>query len=99
MTRRLILAATARRDLDSLLRGLEQRAGYEVASGYVSRVERFLQGLVDFPERGTRRSKHRPKMRVIGFERRVSVVFTVDGGDVVVLRVLYGGRNLPPDLS
>lgn len=49
--------------------------------------------LQDFPERGTIRSDIRPGMRVIGFERRVSVAFVIEGNDVVILRILYAGRH------
>lgn len=99
MTRRLVLTARARRDLRSIARAIEERAGHAIAIGYLSRLERYLLDLVDMPERGTRRSKKRPDVRLIGFERRVAILFVVTPTTVDILRVLYGGRQLPPDLS
>jgi plasmid stabilization system protein ParE len=36
-------------------------------------------------------------MRTIGFKRRVSIAFKVEEDTVVIMRILYGGRNV--DLS
>jgi toxin ParE1/3/4 len=36
----------------------------------------------------------RPGLRTIGFERRATIAFTVKGEDVIILRILYGGRSL-----
>lgn len=33
-------------------------------------------------------------MRIVGFEKRVEIAFIVEEHAVVVLRILYGGRNL-----
>ena len=46
-----------------------------------------------FPERGTRRDDIRPGLRTMGFERRATIVFQVRKSEVVIVRVLYGGRN------
>ncbi len=50
--------------------------------------------LQDFPERGTRRDDIRPGLRILGFERRATIVFQVAKREVVIVRILYGGRNL-----
>jgi toxin ParE1/3/4 len=99
MTRRLVITPRARRDVRSISRWVEQRAGETIADAYVSRLQRHVEELVEFPERGTRRSRRRPHLRVIGFERRITILFVVTAAEVTVLRILYGGQNLPPDLS
>lgn len=51
-------------------------------------------GLAEFPERGTRRDEVRPGLRTLGFRRRVTIAFQVTPTRVVVVRVLYAGRDL-----
>jgi toxin ParE1/3/4 len=60
----------------------------------VERIEAYCLGFADFPERGTRRDDLMPGLRVIGFERRVTIAFHVDARTVTVDRILYGGRDL-----
>jgi toxin ParE1/3/4 len=45
-------------------------------------------------ERGTRRDDIRVGLRVVGFERRVTIAFHVDPKRVTIDRILYGGREL-----
>jgi plasmid stabilization system protein ParE len=67
------------------------------AEQYLGRIRRFLEGLRTFPERGSIRDDVRPGLRVIGFERRIAIAFTVEGDEVVVFRLLYGGRSFEPE--
>ncbi|WP_348626490.1 hypothetical protein [Mesorhizobium sp. LNJC384A00] len=41
----------------------------------------------------------RPGLRIVGFERRLTVAFTVEGDQVVILRVFYGGVNWEDELA
>jgi toxin ParE1/3/4 len=66
----------------------------ENAAHFIQRVEAFCLALADFPERGTRRDDLRPGMRIIGFERRVTVAFVILRHTVEIARVLYGGRDV-----
>ena len=71
------------------------------ARGYVNRILGFLAGFDIFPERGSLREHIRPGLRIVGFERRVSVAFIVEEDEVVILRLLYAGRQFesaPDDL-
>lgn len=36
-----------------------------------------------------------PGLRVVGFERRVTIVFKIIGDEVTVTRILYAGRQFP----
>lgn len=38
------------------------------------------------------RSEIREGLRIVGFERRVSVAFVVEDSEVVILRILYAGQ-------
>lgn len=53
--------------------------------------------LATFPERGTLRNDLAPGIRVVGFERRASILFRVEGEVVRIFRVLYGGQDFPSD--
>lgn len=61
-------------------------------------MREFCDALAFGAERGSLRDDIRPNLRVIGFERRISVAFVVEGDRVVVLRLFYGGRDWTTDL-
>lgn len=71
-------------------------ASTEVARNYVGRIRAFLKEFEMFPERGTIRDI-RDGMRIVGFERRVSIAFIVEDNEVVVLRILYAGQQFRTD--
>lgn len=64
-----------------------------IARNYVARIRVFLDEFQDFPERGSLRDHVRPGLRIIGFERRVSVAFVVEPTEVAILRILYAGQH------
>jgi toxin ParE1/3/4 len=94
VTRRLVFSPEARTDLRQLYLHIAGQSGDARALAYIGRIEAFCLGLADFPERGTRRDNLYPGMRTIGFERRVTIAFTVTADTVTFLRILYGGRDL-----
>lgn len=49
---------------------------------------------MDFPERGAKRDDLFPGLRIVGFERRISIAFGISGDTVIFYRFLYGGRDL-----
>jgi toxin ParE1/3/4 len=60
-------------------------------------VERLIAacaGLTQFPERGMAQDDIAPGIRILGFERRVVIAYRVRAGEVEIVRVLYGGRDL-----
>ena len=52
-----------------------------------------VQNLLYAAERGHRRDDIRPGLRIIGFERRVTIAFMVQDQRATFLRIFYGGRN------
>jgi len=56
---------------------ISAHAGEKIAWDYICRIREACLGLADFPERGTRRDDILPGLRVIGFERRVTIAFRV----------------------
>ena len=80
-------------DLLRLYDYLAEASGAAVAAAYVDRLEASCLALETFPERGTRRDDIRPGLRVIGFERRATIVFQVIEDEVIIVRIFYGGQD------
>jgi toxin ParE1/3/4 len=83
----------ARDDLHRLIDWIAHAAGEQRALAYTDRLEEFYKGLALVPDRGHQRDDIRPNLRIVGFERRVTIAFAIDAGRVDILRVFYGGRN------
>lgn len=91
--RGVVLAPEAANDLNELYDWVAAQASHQVAMGYIERVEAFCRRLSVGSERGQLRSDVRPGLRTTGFERRLTIAFTVDEETVTVLRVFTAGRN------
>ena len=94
MAYRIRLTDEAEADLQAIYTGISERSSTATARGYVNRIVGYLASFDLFPERGSLRNEIRPGLRVVGFERRVSIAFVVETDEVVVLRILYGGQEL-----
>ncbi len=70
-----------------------------VAAGYLGRIEAFCANLPFASERGRRRAGIRPGLRIIGFERRVTIAFPAGEKSVMILRLFYGGVDWEAKLS
>lgn len=97
MAYRVRLRPEAADDLRAIYTYIRDQASPDVARRYVGRITAYLQGFDVFPERGTRRDDISPGLRIVGFERRVTIAFVVEQDEVIVLNILYGGRELPED--
>lgn len=95
-SRRVVFSRDARADLYAIYEWIAEAADPDTGLGYVGRIERFCHALANGSERGTRRDGVRPGLRTLGFERRVTIAFTVDEERVTVLRLLYAGRTMEP---
>jgi toxin ParE1/3/4 len=94
MSRRVVFGPLAQADLDDLYDWISDRVGTRTAQGYLNRIRLRCERLDLFPERGTMRDDLAPGMRTFGIDRRVLVVFKAFPEEVVIVRVLYGGRNV-----
>ena len=88
------LGHAAERDIDELIDYLVPRAGEAVTRAYLGRLQAFLKKFETFPMRGTVRSDTRDGLRVIGFERSLTIAFVVEAETVHILRILTRGREL-----
>jgi toxin ParE1/3/4 len=91
--RRVAFAPEAIADLLNLYEWIAEAASPAVAMRYLERLEDYCLGFDTASERGMRRDDVRPGLRIIGFERRVTLAFVVTEEQVTFLRVLYGGRT------
>ena len=91
--RLVVFAPDAAGDLVALYDWIADAASPSVALTYLERVEAFCQRLSTGSERGHLRTDIRPGLRIIGFERRLTIAFSVDDERVTVLRVFSRGQN------
>jgi toxin ParE1/3/4 len=94
VTRQVVFSPEAQTDVRALYLFIAERSGDARAIAYLNRIETYCLGFADFPERGMCRDELWPGLRVTGFERRVTIAFTVAAEAVTILRILYGGRDL-----
>ncbi len=100
MKRRAVeISEEARRDLFALYEWIAEAASPKVALNYIERIEKYCNGFDLAGERGHLREDIRPGLRIVGFEKRVTIAFTVINTRVVILRIFYGGRNWPEELQ
>ncbi len=87
--------AAAERQLAELYAYIADRSSEARANIYVARIIADCRALSTFPERGTRRDDIRPNLRVKGFERRVSIAFSIyaETETIAINGIFYGGQD------
>jgi toxin ParE1/3/4 len=91
----VLFSPRAARQLSDLYAYIADQSGEARAESYVGAIVADCLSLSTFPERGNKRDDIRPRLRVKGFGRRVSIAFSVEATpDVVVIHgVFYGGQD------
>lgn len=97
--RSVVFAPEARDDLFELYDWLADTVGPDTALAYIERLERYCLGFDLASERGHGRDDIRPGLRIIGFERRLTIAFAVDEATVTILRLFGAGRDWEKDLG
>jgi len=95
MKYRIIYEPEARNDLIDLYEYITMRSDPDTALRYVERVEASCEALARFPTRGTAAYDVRRGLRITGFRKRVSIAFVIATDEVRIVRIMYGGRDLP----
>ncbi len=80
-------------DLDDLVALIEADAGPDRADSYKLRIIRRIAALEVFPFAGRRVAGRGTAIRLVGFDRRVTILFQPRRDAVLILRVLYAGRQ------
>jgi toxin ParE1/3/4 len=86
-------------DLKRIADWIGERAGEDVAEAYVRRIEARCSQLSRFPRRGRPRDELGEGLRSIAFERRATILYRIEAGEVVLLRVHYAGRDSDREFS
>ena len=94
MKRRVVVfAPEARNDLLHIYDWIERSSSSSIALAFVERIEAYCLAFDLAAERGTRRDDIRPGLRTVGFERTLTLAFSVEDGTVTILRIFYAGRD------
>ncbi|MBW8908233.1 type II toxin-antitoxin system RelE/ParE family toxin [Mesorhizobium sp. RCC_202] len=96
--RAVVYTPDAGNDLDRIYNTIAEASSAITADRYDRRIRAFCERLEYGSERGTKRDDVRPDLRIVGFERRITVAFVVEPDRVVILRVFYGGANWSDEL-
>jgi toxin ParE1/3/4 len=91
---RVLFAPEAQDDLDALFAYIADRSGKKPALSFTGSLSGYCLGLGLAPERGMRRDDLGPGLRLLGYRRRATIAFVVTAEEVVVLRILYRGRDV-----
>ena len=84
----------ARADLDDIYTWIAREGGVQIADGFIFRLRTFCDGLEHSPLRVPIRNDLKLGVRMVAFEKSVTVAFLVSGDRVDIVRFLYRGRNL-----
>ncbi|MEQ9123039.1 MAG: type II toxin-antitoxin system RelE/ParE family toxin [Alphaproteobacteria bacterium] len=97
--RRVTLSAAALADIKSISDWVSERGGPSTARRYVDRLFASIDRMSAGALRGTPRDDIRPGLRIVGFERNLTIAFRVTADEVEVVRIFRRGRNWSSDLS
>ncbi len=97
--RSVVFTPEAEDDLQQIYDWIAERGGPRTALAYIERIEDYCVRFDLASERGQRRDDIRPGLRILGFERRLTIAITVETEEVTILRVFYGGADWEDALS
>lgn len=92
-------APEARAQLDALFQYIAHEASPDIAWRFTDAIVDRCESLSDYALRGTPRDDIRPGLRTLPFRRRVTIAYMVQGAEVTILAVFYGGQNIAAMLS
>jgi toxin ParE1/3/4 len=85
-------------DLISIYEYISEQSDSSRALAYFERIRDYCLSLNRFPQRGTSYDDVKRGVRVVGFERRVSIAFRIKSRTVEIVRVMYGGPDIEKNL-
>ncbi len=91
--RPVVFSPEARNDLFALHEWIAETSRPDTALSFIERVVVYCHSFTTAAERGHRRDDLREGLRIIGFERRITIAFAVDTDRVTILRFFGAGRN------
>ena len=91
--RTVFLTRTAKEHIFEIGLWIAKDASREVTLRYIERIEAYVYSFEIAAERGTRGDDIRRGLRTVGFERRLTVAFSVSGNRVMILGVFRAGQD------
>ena len=98
-SRTVVFTKAARADTLDIYEWISANSSWETAGRFIARLERAFMSLDVAAERGTSRDDVRKGLRLVGFERSLTIVFEVTNEEVHILRIFRAGRDWESDLS
>ncbi|MEA3033415.1 MAG: toxin ParE1/3/4 [Sphingomonadales bacterium] len=92
--RELVYRPLARDDLAEIYLRRAEIDGFDSAAELVSAIQDRCEGLTIFSERGTPRPEIGPGVRSVPFGRKAVIAYVIEAEVVVVVGIMYGGRDL-----
>ena len=86
-------------DLISIYAYISAKSDSSRALAYFERIRDYCLTVNRFSQRGTSWQQVQRGVRVVGFERRVSIAFRIKGQTIEIVRVMYGSRNVEKHLK
>lgn len=93
------LSDAAEADLIALHDFIFDSSGIGRADRFIGRIYEACLSLALFPERGRSRDDLAAGLRTMPFERRALIAYQIKGARVVIVRILYAGRDYENDLA
>lgn len=93
MKLRVIFSPEAEEQLADLYRYIAMAASPDIAERYVNAIISYCESLETFPLRGAQRDDIRAGLRITNYKGRTVIAFAVDGQQVSVIGVFYGGQD------
>lgn len=89
----VLVQAEAEDDLVAIYDYVLEQAGRAAAERFVDRINQACSSLRTFPARGAPRDDLAPGLRLLFSVRRVVVAYQIRDETVLILGILYAGRN------
>jgi len=99
MNYKLVLSELAKGQLEALYYYIAEDSSGDIARSYIKDIVAYCNNLCIFPLRGTIRDDLRPGVRITSYRKRVVIAFEIQGDDIIVVGVFYGGQDYETLLS
>ena len=99
MSYKVVFSPDARRQLNRIAEYIADKASASTADRFVDDIVDYCLGFDLFPMRGVMRDDLRPGVRIVGFNRRASIAFTVGSDTVTIIAIFYRGENFDHTLQ
>ena len=94
MNYRVVFSPEVLEQLAQLYRYVAQAASpSSIAAGYTDAIVTYCESLTTFPHRGVPRDEVRPGLRITHYLKRAVIAFDVDGDQIFILGMFYGGQD------